>query len=64
MGCNIAIINLVEHASDGGKVMSPIQLLKMVLSRALGMVVVFMLFFFLPAGTWNYWQAWVYTDHG
>jgi protein-S-isoprenylcysteine O-methyltransferase Ste14 len=32
----------------------------MVLSRALGMVVVFMLFFFLPAGTWNYWQAWVY----
>ena len=20
----------------------------------------FMLFFFLPAGTWNYWQAWVY----
>jgi protein-S-isoprenylcysteine O-methyltransferase Ste14 len=40
--------------------MSSIQLLKMVLSRALGMIVVFILFFFLPAGTWNYWQAWVY----
>jgi protein-S-isoprenylcysteine O-methyltransferase Ste14 len=36
------------------------QLLKTVLSRALGMVIVFMLFFFLPAGTWGYWQAWVY----
>ena len=42
--------------------MSPIQLLKMVLSRALGMIVVFMLFFFLSAGTWNYWQAWVYIS--
>jgi protein-S-isoprenylcysteine O-methyltransferase Ste14 len=40
--------------------MSSIQLLKMVLSRALGIIVVFILFFFLPAGTWNYWQAWVY----
>jgi protein-S-isoprenylcysteine O-methyltransferase Ste14 len=40
--------------------MSHTQLLKIVLSRALGTVVVFMLLFFLPAGTWTYWQAWFY----
>lgn len=36
------------------------QLVITVLSRILGSIPVFMLFFFLPAGTWNYWQAWVY----
>jgi protein-S-isoprenylcysteine O-methyltransferase Ste14 len=36
------------------------QLLKIVASRVLGFVIVIMLFFFLPAGTWNYWQGWVY----
>jgi protein-S-isoprenylcysteine O-methyltransferase Ste14 len=40
--------------------MSRTQLLKVVASRVLGFVIVIMLFFFLPAGTWNYWQAWVY----
>jgi protein-S-isoprenylcysteine O-methyltransferase Ste14 len=40
--------------------MSRSQLLKIVASRVLGFVVVLMLFFFLPAGTWKYWQAWVY----
>ena len=36
------------------------QLLKIVISRIVLAFLVFMLFFFLPAGTWNYWQAWVY----
>jgi len=36
------------------------QLLKIVVSRVLAMIIVFILFFFLPAGTWNYWQAWLY----
>lgn len=36
------------------------QLIKIVLSRLLMALPLFMLFFFLPAGTWNYWQAWVY----
>lgn len=36
------------------------KLLKLVLSRLLMAVLVFTLFFFLPAGTWNYWQAWMY----
>ena len=36
------------------------QLIKTVLSRLLMALPMFMLFFFLPAGTWNYWQAWVY----
>lgn len=40
--------------------MSRAQLLKIVASRALLMFGVFGLFFFLPAGTWNYWQAWTY----
>lgn len=36
------------------------QLITSVLSRILGSIPVLMLFFFLPAGTWDYWQAWVY----
>ena len=36
------------------------QLLKTVASRVAGVILFFILFFFLPAGTWNYWQAWVY----
>lgn len=40
--------------------MSRSQLLKIVASRIAGVILFFMLFFFLPAGTWNYWEAWVY----
>jgi protein-S-isoprenylcysteine O-methyltransferase Ste14 len=40
--------------------MSQTQLLKIVASRVLGFIIAMMLFLFLPAGTWNYWQAWVY----
>lgn len=36
------------------------KLLATVLSRLLGGALFFMLIFFLPAGTWNYWQAWMY----
>jgi protein-S-isoprenylcysteine O-methyltransferase Ste14 len=36
------------------------KLLILVLSRLSMAVLIFMLFFFLPAGTWNYWQAWMY----
>jgi protein-S-isoprenylcysteine O-methyltransferase Ste14 len=40
--------------------MTRARLLKLVLSR-LGLAVsTLMLMFFLPAGTWKYWQAWVY----
>jgi protein-S-isoprenylcysteine O-methyltransferase Ste14 len=31
-----------------------------VLSRLFGGVIMFALLFFLPAGTWLYWQAWMY----
>ena len=36
------------------------QLLRQVAIRLFMAVPMFMLFFFLPAGTWDYWQAWVY----
>ena len=40
--------------------MSRDQLLKVVAGRIVMIIPMLMLFFFLPAGTWNYWQAWVY----
>lgn len=36
------------------------RLVALTLSRYLFMIALFMLFFFLPAGTFDYWQAWVY----
>jgi protein-S-isoprenylcysteine O-methyltransferase Ste14 len=36
------------------------QLIKTVFSRIAMAIAVFCLMFFLPAGTWNYWEAWVY----
>ncbi|MBI5962121.1 MAG: isoprenylcysteine carboxylmethyltransferase family protein [Chloroflexi bacterium] len=36
------------------------QLLRVVAGRIVMIIPMLMLFFFLPAGTWNYWQAWVY----
>lgn len=40
--------------------MSHLKLLFTVLSRLIAGVVMFALLFFLPAGTWRYWQAWMY----
>jgi protein-S-isoprenylcysteine O-methyltransferase Ste14 len=40
--------------------MSRSKLLATVLSRLFGGIFMFMLMFFLPAGTWKYWQAWMY----
>ena len=40
--------------------MSRSKLLFTVFSRMLGGAVFFLLIFLLPAGTWNYWQAWLY----
>jgi len=40
--------------------MSRSKLLFTVLSRLIAGVVMFALLFFLPAGTWRYWQAWMY----
>ena len=40
--------------------MSRSKLLFVVGSRLLMGVVMFALLFFLPAGTWSYWQAWLY----
>ncbi len=40
--------------------MSHSKLLMTVLSRLFGGVIMFALLFFLPAGTWRYWQAWMY----
>lgn len=37
------------------------QLQKIVTTRFLGAIVVLAAAFFLPAGTFNYWEAWVYT---
>lgn len=36
------------------------QLLRIVLSRAIGAVVVVFAMFFIPAGTLDYWQAWLF----
>lgn len=36
------------------------KLLFTVLSRLFAGVIMFALLFFLPAGTWRYWQAWMY----
>lgn len=40
--------------------MSHSKLLTSVLTRLFAGVVMFALLFFLPEGTWNYWQAWMY----
>lgn len=40
--------------------MSRSRLLFTVLSRLFAGIVMFTLLFFLPAGTWRYWQAWMY----
>ena len=40
--------------------MSRSKLLLTVLSRLIAGVIMFALLFFLPAGTWRYWQAWMY----
>ena len=42
------------------KILSRKELLKMVLIRAFFFFPVMALLFFLPAGTFSYWQAWVY----
>ena len=36
------------------------KLLALVISRLLMGLGMFMLLFFLPAGTWNYWLAWMF----
>lgn len=36
------------------------DLFKTVLARLLGSIIVLMAMFFLPAGTFSYWEAWVY----
>ncbi len=41
--------------------MSRTRLLATVVSRLVGGILFFMLIFFLPAGTWNYWQGWLYV---
>lgn len=40
--------------------MSRSKLLTTVVGRLLAGVLMFALLFFLPAGTWRYWQAWMY----
>ena len=44
----------------GEKALPRIELLKMVFTRVVMFFPVIALFFFLPAGTFAYWQAWVY----
>ncbi len=39
---------------------SQAELIKMVIVRFLGALLVLSAMFFLPAGTWAYWEAWVY----
>jgi protein-S-isoprenylcysteine O-methyltransferase Ste14 len=41
--------------------MSRSKLLMTVVGRLLAGVLMFALLFFLPAGTWRYWQAWMYV---
>ncbi len=36
------------------------DLLKLVFSRLILVIPIMFAMFFLPAGTWNYWQAWLY----
>jgi len=36
------------------------HLAKVVLTRFVGAIIFLVALFFLPAGTWNYWQAWIY----
>jgi len=40
--------------------MSRTRIFFMVLSRLVGGAIFFLLIFLLPAGTWTYWQAWLY----
>lgn len=40
--------------------LSKSQLARLVISRVTGFLVVMSLLFFIPAGTWSYWQAWMF----
>jgi protein-S-isoprenylcysteine O-methyltransferase Ste14 len=42
------------------QVISQKELIKIVVSRVIGFFLTFGIIFFLPAGTFSYWQAWVY----
>jgi protein-S-isoprenylcysteine O-methyltransferase Ste14 len=39
---------------------SPSELTRMVIGRVAAFFIFIALIFFLPAGTWNYWQAWMW----
>ena len=42
------------------KTLSTKDLVRMALPRFFILIILLMILFFLPAGTWNYWQGWVY----
>ncbi len=42
------------------KTISTSQLIRMVLGRTSGFFIVLGLLFFIPAGTWRFWQAWMW----
>lgn len=49
----------MENVNSQGIDMKTLK--KTTIIRALTMIVVFILFIFLPAGTLNYWEGWAYT---
>jgi protein-S-isoprenylcysteine O-methyltransferase Ste14 len=51
---------MTEGNAMNGTQRSRGQLLKMVAVRLVGAIVALMAMFFLPAGTFNYWEAWVW----
>jgi protein-S-isoprenylcysteine O-methyltransferase Ste14 len=42
------------------QVITPSQLFRLVMGRVTGFFTVLGLLFFIPAGTWKYWQAWMW----
>jgi len=42
------------------KTLSTKDLVRMTLPKFFILIILLMILFFLPAGTWNYWQGWVY----
>jgi protein-S-isoprenylcysteine O-methyltransferase Ste14 len=39
---------------------APVELFRIVVGRVTAFFILIALLFFLPAGTWNYWQAWMW----
>jgi protein-S-isoprenylcysteine O-methyltransferase Ste14 len=53
-------VDMSEQTKGSSSELNPKSFLRMVITRFVGLYIVLGLMFFLPALTFNYWQAWAY----